>query len=414
MPIILTKSTSLHDLPLTIDNVSLLPYQGTDPETSYALADRRQASIRSHLIQLLTRHRDDGNPIACVVYDSIMPWALDIAKEFGVLGAAFFTQSCAVNAIYYNFHKGWLSDVSLKQSSISLDGLPILHPSDLPSFVYEQHKYPTILAFLSNQYVALKDAHWIFVNTFDSLEPKEVKWMEGQFPFKNIGPMVPSIYLDGRLQNDKDYGISLLESSTDCTMKWLHSKGQRSVIYVSFGSAAELGKEQMEELACGLTQTNKFFLWVVRESEIHKLPYNFIEDTAEKGLVVNWCSQLQVLAHKSVGCFVTHCGWNSTLEALSLGVPLVTMPQWTDQPTNAKYVEDVWRIGKRARKDEDGICRREEIEFCVNEVMEGGEVSEEIRENVRKWRELAKAALDEGGSSHTNINHFVQQLSRKT
>lgn len=172
MPIILTKSTSLHDLPLTIDNVSLLPYQGTDPETSYALAERRQASIRSHLIQLLTRHRDDGNPIACVVYDSIMPWALDIAKEFGVLGAAFFTQSCAVNAIYYNFHKGWLSDVSLKQSSISLDGLPILHPSDLPSFVYEQHKYPTILAFLSNQYVALKDAHWIFVNTFDSLEPK--------------------------------------------------------------------------------------------------------------------------------------------------------------------------------------------------------------------------------------------------
>lgn len=236
--------------------------------------------------------------------------------------------------------------------------------------------------------------------------------MEGQFPFKNIGPMVPSIYLDGRLQNDKDYGISLLESNTDCTMKWLHSKGQRSVIYVSFGSAAELGKEQMEELACGLTQTNKFFLWVVRESEIHKLPYNFIEDTAEKGLVVNWCSQLQVLAHKSVGCFVTHCGWNSTLEALSLGVPMVAMAQWSDQPTNAKYVEDVWKIGKRVRMEEDGICRREGIEFCVNEVMEG-EVSEEIRENLRKWRELAKAAMDEGGSSHTNINYFVEQLVNK-
>lgn len=249
--------------------------------------------------------------------------------------------------------------------------------------------------------------------------------MEGEFAImKNIGPMVPSMYLDGRLENDKDYGVSLFESNNnkDSTMKWLDSKHNKSVIYVSFGSAVELEKEQMEELACALKLTNKYFLWVVRESEIHKLPHNFVEDhedTAgdQKGLVVNWCSQLQVLAHKSIGCFVTHCGWNSTLEALSLGVPLVTMAQWSDQPTNAKYVEDVWKIGKRVRlmEEDNGICRREEIELCVNEVMdEEGEVSEEIRKNLRKWRELAKEAMADGGTSHANIIHFVQQLSNKT
>ncbi|KAL4027659.1 hypothetical protein IC575_010834 [Cucumis melo] len=433
LPLILTNNSSNNNhstvtqyqtltSSLTIHHIPLLPYQGLDhPESKRAFWERRQASIRSHLTHLLT-----SNPnIACVVYDAFMPWVLDILKQFGVSSAAFFTQSCAVNAIYYNVYKGWLSVPLEKQRSISLDGLPPLCPSDFPSFVSDPIKYPDILKLLTtDQFTRLDEADWIFTNTFDSLEP-QVKWMEGEFAImKNIGPMVPSMYLDGRLENDKDYGVSLFEpnKNKDLTMKWLDSKHNKSVIYVSFGSAAELEKEQMEELACALKLTNKYFLWVVRESEIHKLPHNFVEDhedTAgdQKGLVVNWCSQLQVLAHKSIGCFVTHCGWNSTLEALSLGVPLVTMAQWSDQPTNAKYVEDVWKIGKRVRlmEEDNGICRREEIELCVNEVMdEEGEVSEEIRKNLRKWRELAKEAMADGGTSHANIIHFVQQLSNKT
>ncbi|XP_038888701.1 mogroside IE synthase-like [Benincasa hispida] len=420
LPLILTNNTndSNHSTvqyqpltpSLTIHHIPLLPYQGPDPEPLHALWERRQEAIRLHLIHLLTSIPN----VACVVFDSIFPWVLDLLKQFGVFGAAFFTQSCAVNAIYYNVYKGWL-DVPLEEPLVSLDGLPPLRPSDFPSFISNRVKYPDYLSFLTGQFTRLSDVDWIFTNTFDGLEPEEVKWIEGQFPFKNIGPMVPSIYLDGQLQNDKDYGVSMFESNnTDCTMKWLDSKDPKSVIYVSFGSAAELEKEQMEELAYGLKLTNKFFFWVVRESEIHKLPHNFIKETAEEGLVVNWCSQLQVLAHQSVGCFITHCGWNSTLEALSLGVPMVAMAQWLDQPTNAKYVEDVWKIGKRVRMEENGICGREEIEFCVNEVMEGGEVNGEIRENLRKWRELAKAAMDEAGSSHQNINYFVEQLVNKT
>ncbi|PRQ46040.1 putative UDP-glucuronosyl/UDP-glucosyltransferase [Rosa chinensis] len=118
-------------------------------------------------------------------------------------------------------------------------------------------------------------------------------------------------------------------------MKWLDSKEAGSVVYVSFGSLANLKKEKMEELAWGLNNSNYHFLWVIKESEKEKLPINFFEEISEKGLVVSWCSQLQVLAHKAVGCFVTHCGWNSILEALSLGVPMVAVPQWADQTTNA-------------------------------------------------------------------------------
>ncbi|KAG5589096.1 hypothetical protein H5410_039610 [Solanum commersonii] len=116
----------------------------------------------------------------------------------------------------------------------------------------------------------------------------------------------------------------------------------------------------MEELAWGLKNSNNF-LWVVRSTEESKLPKNFLEElTIEKGLVVSWCPQLQqVLEHESMGCFLMHCGWNSILEAISLGVPMVTIPQWTDQPTNAKLVKDVWKIGVRAKQDEKGIVRRE-------------------------------------------------------
>ena len=172
---------------------------------------------------------------------------------------------------------------------------------------------------------------------------------------------------------------------------------------------ADLSAEQYEELALGLQGTNHDFLWVVRESEQHKLAEGFMDETSEQGLVVGWTSQLEVLAHKATGCFVSHCGFNSVLEALCLGVPIVAMPQWTDQMTNAKFVEDVWGVGIRARVDEKETVRRQEVVRCVREVMEGKK-GEEIRENVSKWKKLAKDAIDEGGTSDKNIEEFAAFL----
>ena len=92
-----------------------------------------------------------------------------------------------------------------------------------------------------------------------------------------------------------------------------------------------------------------------------------------------------------------------------MGVPMVCVPQWTDQPTNAKFVADVWGVGVRARVDDKGCVRREEIGFCIRELMEG-EKSEEIKRNAKKWKELSKEAMDEGGSSDKNIDEFVASL----
>ncbi|CAN6679198.1 unnamed protein product [Malus baccata var. baccata] len=325
-----------------------------------------QTILSRRLPQLILKQENDGYPIICLVYDSAMPWVLDTAKGLGIFGASFFTHSCAVGAVYYNVHEGLLR-VPLKEPTISVPGLPLLEPQDLPSFIYDPGSYPSFLNLVVSRFSNISGADWIFFNTFHGLEKEVVNWMRTRWPIMTIGPTLPSMYLDKRLEDDKDYGFSIFNSNTEACKKWLESKETGTVVYVSFGSMANLGEKQMEEIALGLKRSNANFLWVVRESETQKLPSNFEEQTSEKGLVVNWCPQLEVLGHRALGCFMTHCGWNSTLEALSSGVPMVAMPQWTDQTTNAKFVEDEWKVGVRVKVDQMGIVTKEEIERCIAE-----------------------------------------------
>ncbi|XVF84235.1 hypothetical protein PTKIN_Ptkin17bG0009500 [Pterospermum kingtungense] len=351
-------------------------------------------------------------PVKVLVYDSGMPWALDVAKRFGVLGASFFTQCWAVNAIFYHLKLGTFR-VPLEEEDavVSLPSMPKLGLGDLPSFVADNSgAYPGLCNLVKTQFSNFEEANWVFCNTYDKLEHEIINWMASKWPIKTVGPTIPSMYLDKRLKDDNDYGIHLFKSDRNLCIEWLDSKETDSVVYVSFGSLAGLTEEQMLEIALGLKRSNRCFLWVVRETEQNKLPSNFTEETSEKGLVVSWSPQLDVLAHRAVGCFMTHCGWNSTLEALSLGVPMIAMPQWTDQPMNAKFVADVWQVGIRVTKDEKGIIRKEEIERCIREIMEGDK-SMDIKRNSEKWKNLAKDAVDEGGSSDKNIDEFVAKLT---
>lgn len=237
---------------------------------------------------------------------------------------------------------------------------------------------------------------------------KLVKAMRGKWPLVMVGPMVPSAYLDQQIDGDRAYGASLWKPTSNQCFTWLDTKPPRSVIYVSFGSMGNISAEQVEEIAWGLKASNRPFLWVMKESE-KKLPTGFLNSVGETGMVVSWCNQLEVLAHQAIGCFVTHCGWNSTLEGLGLGVPMVCVTERSDQPMNAKFVEDVWKVGVRAKKDEVGIVTREELEKCIRGVMDR-ENGEEIKRNANKWRELARSAVSVGGTSDMNINEFVVKL----
>ncbi|KAK7406830.1 hypothetical protein VNO78_08464 [Psophocarpus tetragonolobus] len=136
-----------------------------------------------------------------------------------------------------------------------------------------------------------------------------------------------------------------------------------------------------------------------------KLPCGYKDLVKDKGLIMTWCNQLELLAHQATNCFVTHCGFNSTLESLCLGVPVVCLPQWTDQSTNAKFLEAIWEVGVWLKEDEKEIVRKQEFVMSLKVVMEG-ERSQEIRRNANKWKKVGQ-----GGSSDNLINNFVYHLT---
>ncbi|KAJ4847787.1 hypothetical protein Tsubulata_003343, partial [Turnera subulata] len=364
------------------------------PSTETYLARLKAEGSRT-LAGLILKHQSTPTPIDCVVYEPFLAWALDVAKEFGVMGAAFFTQPCTVIS---------------SSGPVSIPGLPLkLELRDMPSFVAVPDSYPANFLMQLNQFSNTGIADFILINTFYKLELEAMDTMSKVCPVLTIGPTIPSIYLDRRIEKDDEYNIDLFTSDASVSTKWLSDKPPRSVVYVAFGSFCDLSEKQMEELARGLERSNFYFLWIVRVTEQAKLPKTFIEELGDRGCVASWSRQVEVLANQAVGCFLTHCGWNSTIEALSLGVPMVAMPQWSDQPSNAKLVEDVWKVGIRVRVGEDGLVSGEEIQCRVRQVMVG-EKGKEIKKNAEKWRDLAIEAVSQGGSSDANIDKFVAEL----
>ncbi|KAG9156472.1 hypothetical protein Leryth_019982 [Lithospermum erythrorhizon] len=364
------------------------------------------------LSNVIEKYHKTSFPVTCVIYDSFLPWALDVARQYGIYGGAFFTNSATVCSIFCYLHHGKLS-LPVNPSNdkpLVLPGLPPLNAKDLPSFIKKPESNPAYLRMKLSQYTNLDDTDFILCNTFQELEGEVEKAISNMWPAKFIGPMVPSAYLDDRIEGDKGYGASLWKPSSEECINWLQGKQQKSVVYISFGSMVSLTSKQMEEMAWALEASRLSFLWVVRESALGKLPERFIDSTRGQGLVVSWCNQLEMLDHPAIGCFVTHCGWNSTLEGLSLGVPMIAIPQWADQLTDAKFIEEIWGIGSRPKEDEFGIVRADELLLCLKDVMVEGRRSEGIRRNAKKWKQLAKEAVSEGGSSDKNIDEFVQYL----
>lgn len=372
------------------------------------------------LEQLIHRLNASGNapPVGCVVYNPFLPWGRKVARKMNIPHALFWTQCTAVFTIYHHFYNGatWDSSQVPESVNVAIPSLPELKMGDLPmSFTSTVHNLQIYL----EQLEGLSDVSWVLANTFYELDHETVDYLRSmRVPFGSIGPCIPSAFLDGRNPHDSQMGADPWKA-TDAVQKWLDKKPPSSVVYIAFGSITILSAQQIYELALGIQCSGQNFLWVIRPPPGHEdigelLPAGFVEETKERGMVVNWCVQLEVLSHPSVAAFMSHCGWNSTLEALSLGVPVLTLGVWTDQTTNSKFLSDVWRTGVRMKKREDGTVGREEIERCMRmAVDQRSEAVEEMRKNAMKWKELAKTAMSEGGSSDRNLNEFVEGVVAK-
>ncbi|KAK4354913.1 hypothetical protein RND71_027107 [Anisodus tanguticus] len=365
---------------------------------------------------------ENGSPITCLLYSIFLPWAAEVAREVNIPFALLWSQPATILDIYYFHFHGYEEEMANESNdpnwSIQLPGLPELKTKDLPSFLLPSSAKGSLRVALPpfKELIDTLDAEInpkILVNTFNELEPKALKAIKG-YKFYGIGPLIPSAFLDGNDPLDSCFGADLFEKSNDY-MEWLNTKPNSSVVYISFGSLMNPSISQMEEISKGLIDIGRPFLWIMKKNEKDKeneKKIGCIEELEKIGKIVPWCSQLEVLRHPSLGCFVSHCGWNSALESLACGVPVVAFPQWTDQMTNAKQIEHVWKSGVRVNVNEDGVVESEEMKRCIELVMDGGEKGEEMRKNAKKWKELAREAVKEGGSSYKNLKDFIDEVAK--
>lgn len=373
------------------------------------------------LREIVVRNADEGRPFTFMVYTLLLPWVQGVASGLGIPSALLWIQPATVLHIYYYYFYGYgdaITSIGTEPSrSVELPGLPPLSSRDLPSFLVDSNAYTFILPTFREQLETIlqEPNPTVLINTFDALEPEALRAVD-KLHMIGIGPLVPSAYLDGKDPSDTCFGADMFQGSDDY-IEWLNSKPKSSVVYVSFGSISVLSKIQMEELARALLDCGHPFLWVIRVPEKgqelkEEDELSCREELEQKGMIVPWCSQIEVLTHPSLGCFVSHCGWNSSLESLVSGVPVVAFPQWTDQGTNAKLIEDMWKIGIRVTVNKEGIVERDEFKRCLEIVMSGGEKGEELGRNAEKWKNLAKEAVKDGGSSDTNLKAFMDEVGQ--
>ncbi|KAL6956199.1 limonoid glucosyltransferase [Sarracenia purpurea var. burkii] len=360
---------------------------------------------------LCKKYAGEGSPVSCIINNPFIPWVTDVAESLGIPSAMLWVQSCACFSAYYHYYHGIVpfpSETDM-EIDVQLPCMPLLKYDEVPSFLYPTAPYRFLRRPILGQFKNLSKPFCVLIETFQELEHDNIEYMSRICPIKPVGPL----FKNPKAANSN---VVVVSDSNEC-IEWLDSKPPSSVVYISFGTVAYLKQEQVDEIAQGILSSGVSFLWVMRpppkDTGLEQLvfPAGFLKNAGEKGMVVEWSPQEKVLDHGSVACFVTHCGWNSTMEALTSGVPVVAFPQWGDQVTNAKFSVDVFKVGVRmCRGEAEGrVIPREEVERCLREATSGPKAAE-MKANALKWKKAAEEAVAEGGSSDRNVQAFVDEV----
>ncbi|KAI3716010.1 hypothetical protein L6452_23041 [Arctium lappa] len=374
-----------------------------------------EANGKKALTEIINHHAQNGRPVSCLINNPFVPWVSDLGEELNIPSAMLWVQSCACFSSYYHYENSLVPFPTETQPDIDvqLPNMPVLKSDEVPSFLHPSTPYPFLKRAILGQFKNLSKTFCVLMETFQELEGDLINYMSKLCQIRPVGPLFKNPLLEASSNISGD-----LIKADDC-LEWLDSKQLSSVVYISFGSIVSLSQEQLTEMAYGVLNSGVSFLWVMRKGDTFngvkcgRLPEGFLEAAGDRGMVVHWSPQAQVLSHPSVSCFVTHCGWNSTMEALSSGVPVVAFPQWGDQVTDAKYLVDEWKVGIRMCRGEAGnrVIGREEIGECLKEAT-GGVKAVEMKKNALKWKKAAEEAVEEGGTSDRNIEEFVDEIRK--
>ncbi|XP_028065707.1 7-deoxyloganetin glucosyltransferase-like [Camellia sinensis] len=290
-----------------------------------------------------------------------------------------------------------------------IPGMKGIRLKDLPSFLRTTDLSDFMIDFVCGEAERARRGSAIIFNTFEKLEHNVLEVLSSMFPpIYTIGPLH---LLTNQINDDslKLIGSNLWKEEPQC-LEWLDTKGPNSVVYVNFGSITVMTPNQMVEFAWGLANSNQTFLWVIRPDlvtgDLAVLPPEFMEATKERGLLASWCPQEQVLDHPSIGGFLTHSGWNSTLESISSGVPMVCWPFFAEQQTNCWHCCTQWGIAMEIDND----VKKDEVESLVRELMVG-EKGKEMKKKAVEWKRLAQETTESSsGSSFLNLDKLVNQV----
>lgn len=348
--------------------------------------------------------------IRAIFLDMFCTYALDVARNLNIPPYIFFASS-ASTLIPFVLMPNILSQITttfneLGDTLLHFPGIPPIPASHMPSHFHVDSNSDEFKGFVEHLIVMPK-ADGIVVNTFEMIEKEAVQALNDGRCYP--GRPMPPVYCVGPLTSDGGSG----SEKHEC-IKWLDVQPKGSVVFLCFGSAGAFSKEQLGEIAKGLERSGQRFLWVVRNPEALDrtkkadptadvdldglLPEGFLERTKEAGMVVKaWAPQAEVLKHEAVGGFVSHVGWNSTLEAVSAGVPIVAWPLYAEQRMNKVFLTEAKMAVEMKGYDEE-IVRAEEIEAKVRWLIESEE-GRDFRERAKAMKESAIAAKQDGGSS---------------
>ncbi|PIA63038.1 hypothetical protein AQUCO_00200814v1 [Aquilegia coerulea] len=360
-----------------------------------------------NLIQKINESNNDDDRITCIISDLHMPWAFEVAKKMSIPSAAFWPASAVLLALYLHIPKLIDDGIITADGDLIKNQMVLLSPT-MPAMSTAEFSWLCLgqtvalqkavfnLMFQIPRAVKLADFH--ICNSFSELEPSGFSLIPN---LKPIGPLFASSRLAHFWPED-----------SSC-LSWLDQQPARSVIYVAFGSITVMDKQQFDELALGLELCGQPFLWVVRPDLVNGVtgtyPDGFEARVAARGRLVGWAPQREVLAHPSVACFFSHCGWNSTMEGVSNGLPFLCWPYFADQILNKSYICDVWKIGLGLDPDENGLISKEEIKSKLTGLLG----DEGIKGRTLKLKETGMNNVNIGGASSLNFEDFVQAIQVK-
>ncbi|KAA8542371.1 hypothetical protein F0562_023493 [Nyssa sinensis] len=410
-----------------------MPFQGhCNPisQTGQALASQRlshnfcQLRVQPQTLAQVQRLNDTAvsgvPPVTCLITDGVLTCALTASEELGIPSVIFWTLAACGFMGYRQYpqliEKGlvplkdesYLTNGYLDTVIDWIPGMKNVRLRDLPTFVRTTDPNDFMLGFTKGEADGASKASALIFNTFDALECNVLNALSSMFPHVYaIGPL--QFQLNSIPDGDfKSTGSNLWSEEPEC-IQWLNSKEPNSVVYVNFGSIIIMSQQQMIEFAWGLANSNHSFLWIIRYDlvvgDTAMLPPEFLEQTKDRSHIASWCSQEQVLNHPSIGGFLTHNGWNSTIESICSGVPMVCWPFFADQQTNCRYCCTEWGVGMEIDND----VKRDEVEKLVRELMEG-EKGKQMKNKAMEWKKLAEEAAGSNGSSTLNLDKLVTEV----